>query len=77
MTIQNLFDRLHTAQETHNAPASEAFRRSIEAFNRGDVPSAEYWRLLGEFEFASSAHVRKTLVFASDTIPQHADSIGL
>ena len=59
MTIQNLFDRLHTSQESHNQPASEAFRHAIEALNRGDESSAEYWRMLGEFE---SVHSESVLV---------------
>jgi hypothetical protein len=54
MTVQNLFDRLHTSQELHNTPAALAFRRAIERLDANKPADAEYWRLLGEYELVST-----------------------
>ena len=59
MTIQNLWDKLHVSREQSNSAASEAFRQAIAAFNRGDMPSADYWRMLGEYEHANRKPVQK------------------
>jgi len=48
ISIKDLWDRLHLAQEQHNADAALCFRRAIEAATRADSLSAHWWRLEGE-----------------------------
>jgi len=48
ISIQDLWDRFHLAQEQHNVDAALCFRRAIEAATRADSVSADWWRLQGE-----------------------------
>ena len=43
ISIQELWDRLHLAQEEHNVDVALCFRHAIEAYNRCDYPSAVFW----------------------------------
>ena len=48
LSIQDLWDRFHLAQEQHNADAALCFRHAIEAATRADSVSAHWWRLQAE-----------------------------
>lgn len=43
LSLQQLWDRLHLAQQEENVDAALCFRYAIEAFNRCDHPSVEFW----------------------------------
>jgi hypothetical protein len=48
VSIQDLWGRLHLAQEQHNGDAALCFRRAIEAATRADSLSAYWWLSQGE-----------------------------
>jgi len=43
ISIQDLWDRFHLAQEQHNVDAALCFRHAIEAYTRADYPSVTFW----------------------------------
>jgi hypothetical protein len=43
LSLQELWDRFHLAQGEQNADAALCFRRAIEAFNRCDYSSLQFW----------------------------------
>jgi hypothetical protein len=43
ISIRDLWDRLHLAQNEHNADAILCFRHAVEAYNRCDYPSVLFW----------------------------------
>jgi hypothetical protein len=43
ISIRELWDRLHLAQEEHNPDAALCFRHAVEAYNRSDYPSVLFW----------------------------------
>jgi hypothetical protein len=49
LSIQRLWDRFHVAQQEQNADAALCFRHAIEAYNRCDYPSVQFWYRQAEF----------------------------
>jgi|GEM_PF-4607413 len=43
VSIEELWDRLHRAQQGQNEDAALCFRHAIEAYNRCDYPSVRFW----------------------------------
>lgn len=43
LSLQQLWDRLHLAQEEQNSDAALCFRYAIEAYNRCDNSSVQFW----------------------------------
>lgn len=43
ISIQELWDRFHLAQNEHNADAAICLHHAIEAQTRSDYPSALFW----------------------------------
>jgi hypothetical protein len=43
ISMRDLWDRFHLAQEEHNVDAALCFRHAIEAYNRSDYPSVLFW----------------------------------
>jgi hypothetical protein len=48
LSIKELWDRFHLAQQQHNADAALCFRHAIEAATRADSVSAHWWRSQAE-----------------------------
>jgi hypothetical protein len=48
VSIHELWDRFHLAQDERNADAALCFRHAIEAHNRSDYPSVQFWYRQGE-----------------------------
>lgn len=41
--IEQLWDQFHHANDDHNLDAALCFRHAIEAYNRCDYPSVQFW----------------------------------
>jgi hypothetical protein len=48
ISVKDLWDRFHLAQEQNNADAALCFRHAIEAATRADSVSAHWWQSQGE-----------------------------
>lgn len=48
ISIQELWEQLHIAQRDQNADAALCFRHAIEAYNRCDGQSVQFWYRQGQ-----------------------------